>query len=73
MAIAPDGQWLLTGSQDGTPRLWNISNGTQQCSIHVHPGWIRSVDISRVGNYLGIGGDKGRVSLWKYEVISNRG
>lgn len=69
IAITADGQWLLSGSHDCTARLWNISNGAQQCALHGHSSFVASVDISRVGNYLAIGDDVGGLSLWRYKAI----
>ena len=31
-ALTPDGMWALTGSEDGTARLWNLRDPSNICS-----------------------------------------
>ena len=36
VAVAPDGRWLATASQDGTVRIWDPATGRQQAVLEGH-------------------------------------
>lgn len=49
MEIDPVGKFIVTGSDDGTARLWNAQNGQQICTFNGHLGgvWALKVDWKR--------------------------
>ena len=45
-------EWFITGSEDGTVRIWDIRTGVWQLVIQGHRKPVRGVDISRTENLL---------------------
>src|SRR5579872_5612890 len=52
VAFSPDGRWLLTGSKDGTARLWEAATGRELRCLKGHMGSVYSVCFSPDGKYL---------------------
>jgi len=65
--VSPDGRWLVTATQEGTTRLWNITTGDKQQEPHVIDGH-RSWKISPDSRWLATEGQQGRVHLWDLAV-----
>ncbi|HET7544042.1 MAG TPA: TIR domain-containing protein [Polyangiaceae bacterium] len=57
---------LVTGSADGTARLWNVAAPTRptQLGFVDHGHKVRSVALDRDARWLATGGDDGNVVLW---------
>jgi len=63
VAFSPDGQTILTGSDEGTARLWTAAMGTPIGSAMPHGGKITAVAFSLDGRIAFVGGEKG-VQFW---------
>ncbi|MEX2140709.1 MAG: c-type cytochrome domain-containing protein [Pirellulales bacterium] len=59
----PDGRVILSGSQDGSLRVWNYDNG-QQVRQMDHGGPVAAVAIRMDGKRLASGGANSAVKLW---------
>jgi len=55
---------VLTGSRDGTARLWNIETGEQIRIFSGHEGWVNSVAFSPDEQYILTSGTDGTARLW---------
>jgi WD40 repeat protein len=65
LAFSPDGQWLVTGSLDGTARLWSIGLPEIQPRIlQGHKDGVWAVAFSPDGQWLATGGLDGMAYLW---------
>ncbi len=63
VAIAPDGTWLASGTEDGTVRIWDPATGQQRANLTGHSG-IWDVAISPDGTWLASGSRDGTVRIW---------
>jgi WD40 repeat protein/transcriptional regulator with XRE-family HTH domain len=64
VAFSPDGKYVLTGSQDGTARLWNTENGREVRQFGAQAGGVAAVAFSPNGKLLLTGGNDGTARLW---------
>ncbi|MEM1256243.1 MAG: hypothetical protein AAGI69_27720 [Cyanobacteria bacterium P01_H01_bin.21] len=65
LAMSQDGQRIISGSEDGTVRLWNTITGEPiGPPLQGHEGTVRSVAISRDGQRIVSGGSDDTVRLW---------
>ncbi|MEV3911919.1 nSTAND1 domain-containing NTPase [Streptomyces canus] len=73
VAWSPDDSKLVTGSKDGSVRVWDINSGT--CLARFthgqerrgdNPGWVRSVDWSPQGDLIASAATDETVRLWSW-------
>jgi tricorn protease-like protein len=66
-SFSPDGRRALTGSKDGTARLWDIATG-KELRCFVHPNRVEGVSFSHDGRRAVSGCEDGAVRLWDLET-----
>jgi WD40 repeat protein len=68
--FSPDGRRVVSGSDDGTLRLWDTETGRELKQVTLngkaHP---MSLAVSPDGQWLLTGDDQARVSLWRLEEL----
>jgi hypothetical protein len=64
VAFSPDGQRLVSGSQDKTLKVWDAQTGRDALTLKGHTGWVWSVAFSPDGKRLVSGGDDDTLKLW---------
>lgn len=62
--FSPDGTRILTGSEDGTARLWSVTSGESMLPPLRHRTRIRTVAFSPDGQLLATGSDDFTACLW---------
>lgn len=52
IAFSPDSRYILTGSEDKTAKLWDVSTGLELRTFDGHPNGVTSVAFSPNGQYI---------------------
>jgi WD40 repeat protein/DNA-binding SARP family transcriptional activator len=64
LAFSPDSQHLLTGSDDGTARVWDARSGALERTLRGHDGIVRGVSYSDDGRWIATAGGDGTARVW---------
>jgi WD40 repeat protein len=66
--LSPDGQILVTGSNDNSIRLWNARTGVRIRSLMSHSATVTRLAISPDGQFLASSSNDGTVKLWNLKT-----
>jgi hypothetical protein len=64
IALSSDGRYLVTGSNDETAKLWDLSSGQEIRTFQGHTQGVESVALLSDGRYLVTGSNDGTAKLW---------
>jgi WD40 repeat protein len=64
VAVSPDGQRAVSGSDDGSVRVWDLDAGREQAVLTGHTDWVRAVAVTADGARAVSGSDDGSVRVW---------
>ncbi|MDJ0634066.1 MAG: WD40 repeat domain-containing protein [Xenococcaceae cyanobacterium MO_188.B29] len=64
LAIVPDGQTLVSGSEDKTIRIWHLSKGDLRQTLTGHQGEVKVIAIAPDGQTIVSGSDDRTIKLW---------
>src|SRR5437868_15130521 len=64
MEFSPDGQTVLTGSQDGMVRIWDVATRELRFPPLKHQNWINVATFSPDGRTILTGDANGVTQLW---------
>ena len=71
MAISPDNRWVVTGSDDNTARLWDLSAKDPAANpvvLRGHEGPVRAVAISPDNRWVVTGSYDKTARLWLFQM-----
>src|SRR6185295_19126767 len=66
---APDGATVITGSEDGTVRLWPPGSPTSDPPYRGHEGQVYAVACSPRGNWIASAGRDREVHVWPANMV----
>jgi len=66
LAVSPDGQWVASGSEDRTLKIWRFSDGAPMRTLEGHEGWVESVAISSDGHWIVSGSADKTIKVWRF-------
>jgi WD40 repeat protein len=64
VAFSWDGLCAISGSDDKTIRIWDVSTGKQLQQLDGHNNWVRSVAFSSDGSHAISGSDDRTIRIW---------
>jgi ABC-type dipeptide/oligopeptide/nickel transport system ATPase component len=64
VAFSPDGKRIVSGSMDGTLKVWDATSGQKTLTLHGHIGWVSSVAFSPDGKRIVSGALDGTLKVW---------
>ena len=64
VALTADGSRAVSGSVDGTMRIWDVGSGTQVAKCEGHGEWVTGVAVTPSGSLAASCGRDGSVRLW---------
>jgi WD40 repeat protein len=65
VAVTPDGRQALSGSPDGTLRLWDLASGQALHTFTGHSEEVWAIAVTPDGRTLVSGGVDGTVRVWR--------
>ena len=69
-AFSPDGKLVVTASDDGTARIWDVASGRSLHTLSGHTDYVDSVAFSPDGKLVVTASDDGTARIW--DVASGR-
>lgn len=66
--FSPDGELAVSGGEDATVRLWNISTGKELLTLHGHIGAVTCCRFSPNGQLIASGGEDGTIRVWSSDT-----
>ncbi|MCI0533642.1 MAG: protein kinase [Verrucomicrobiales bacterium] len=64
VAASPDGRWIVTGSQDGMAKVWEMASGNPPRTLGGHRGEVSSVAFSPSGQRIVTGSQDHTAKVW---------
>jgi WD40 repeat protein/serine/threonine protein kinase len=72
VAFLPGDRGLVSGSEDGSIRLWDVSSGHALATFPAHPGGVFALAVAADGGTLISGGADGKVKVWDLSTAQER-
>jgi WD40 repeat protein len=70
VAIDPKGEYIVSGSDDKTVKIWELETGKLVNTLKGHSSSVRAVAIDPKGEYIVSGSDDGTVKVWDLKIMN---
>ena len=64
VAVTPDGQFAISGSDDNTLKVWSLDTGEEVTTLKGHTDWVRSVAVTPDGQFAISGSYDNTLKVW---------
>jgi WD40 repeat protein len=64
LAVAPDGSWLASASNDRTVRVWDPATGTPRHTLTGHTDTVSALAVAPDGSWLASASNDRTVRVW---------
>jgi WD40 repeat protein len=68
ISFSPDGETLVTGSDDKTAKMWNVKTYQELFTLSGHPDQLKAVAFSPDGSRIATGSEDGATKIWSANV-----
>jgi WD40 repeat protein len=69
--VTSDGRYAVSGSYDGTLKVWDLETGGEIRTLQGHTGYVLSVAVTSDGRYAISGADDRTLKVWDLETGSS--
>src|SRR5262249_10542076 len=63
-AVTPDGRRVVSASDDGTLKVWDLASGALGATLEGHAGWVRACAVTPDGRRVVSASDDGTLKVW---------
>jgi WD40 repeat protein len=63
-AVAPDGTWIVSASEDNTLRIWDAANGVVRQTLRGHNDWVRGCAVAPDGTWIVSASNDVTLRIW---------
>ena len=64
IGFSPDGRRVISGSQDGTARVWDAATGEEQLVLGGHARWVTTAIFDPAGTRIATADGGGTIRIW---------
>jgi WD40 repeat protein len=68
LVITPDGRYLVSGSFDGSLKIWDLESGRLVKTLHNHASSVNAIGITRDGKHAVSVSDDRTLKVWELET-----
>jgi WD40 repeat protein len=64
VVVTPDGRLAISGSDDGTAKVWDIERGRELYTLAGHEGWVKHIVVTPDGRRAVSAADSNILKVW---------